>query len=258
MKNKSLQKRRSWLFGLVLLFVAAMVLSNGDMWQTQTRTQNTPVITNEHTTSSIGEPSDEKVRADGAKPPVQTGKAAEALETLPVKGRAPKTGYERSQFGDGWESINGCSTREIILNRDLGNKKIGENCKVLSGTLNDPYTAKMIDFVRGATTSSAVQIDHVVALSNAWQTGAQQLSPETRKQMANDPLELLAVDGPANQQKSDGDAATWLPSNKTFRCQYVARQVAVKVKYNLWVTPAEHDAIANVLGSCPGEPLPTP
>jgi hypothetical protein len=102
-----------------------------------------------------------------------------------------------------------------------------------------------------------VQIDHVVALSNAWQTGAGLLTPEIRQQLANDPLELLAVDGAANQQKSDGDAATWLPSNKAFRCQYVARQVAVKAKYQLWVTSAEKDAITRVLATCPGQPLPS-
>lgn len=133
---------------------------------------------------------------------------------------------------------------------------VGENCTVLSGTLDDPYTGKTITFKRGADTSAAVQIDHVVALGDAWQKGAQQLSAEQRKALANDPLELLAVDGPANQQKSDGDAATWLPSNKLFRCQYVARQVAVKAKYHLWVTQAEHDAIARVLSSCPGQLLP--
>ena len=131
------------------------------------------------------------------------------------------------------------------------------DCVVASGVLNDPYTATRIDFTRGQDTSAAVQIDHVVALSNAWQTGAQQLSEQTRTQFANDPYNLLAVDGPANQQKSDGDAATWLPANKGFRCEYVARQIGVKQKYALWVTQAEHDAMANVLASCPTQQVPT-
>ncbi len=178
------------------------------------------------------------------------------LDELPVKGRAPKTGYARSEFGDGWESALGCDTRNTILRRDLLDTIVDENCRVLSGVLNDPYTGATISFVRGASTSQAVQIDHVVALSNAWQTGAQQLSKNERIALANDPLELLAVDGPANQQKSDGDAATWLPPNKAFRCQYVARQVAVKQKYRLWVTPPEKEAIVRVLTSCPGQKLP--
>lgn len=182
--------------------------------------------------------------------------ASEALAKLPIKGRAPKTGYTRTAFGDGWAKQGGCDMRNIILNRDLANVEVSQDCKVLSGTLNDPYTAKEVAFKRGASTSDDVQIDHVVALSDSWQKGAQQLSFEQRKALANDPLELLAVDGAANQTKSDGDAATWLPENKAFRCQYVARQIAVKQKYSLWVTQAEHDAMNGVLAKCPGQVLP--
>ena len=184
------------------------------------------------------------------------------LAALAIKGRAPKTGYSRSQFGTAWADVdhNGCDTRNDILTRDLTGKpyKSGtHDCVVATGTLNDPYTGRRISFVRGQGTSTAVQIDHVVALSDAWQTGAQKLSSSTREQFANDPYNLLAVDGPANEQKSDGDAATWLPSNKSFRCQYVARQIGVKHKYGLWVTQAEHDAMARVLSSCPTQTVPT-
>ena len=183
--------------------------------------------------------------------------ARDALAALPTKGRAPKTGYKRSQFGDGWAKAGGCDTRNVILRRDLTNAVLGDdNCKVQAGALSDPYTGQRIAFKRGANSSGAVQIDHVVALSNAWQTGAQQLSSEQRISLANDPLELLAVDGPANQQKGDGDAATWLPSNKTFRCQYIARQIAVKKKYSLWVTPPERTAMERILASCPEQRLP--
>lgn len=195
--------------------------------------------------------------ADPGPAQTESGSALALLEALEIKGRAPKTGYERTQFGDGWAKIDGCDMRNIILHRDLMNAIVGGNCKILSGMLNDPYTGKMIEFKRGADTSDDVQIDHVVALSNAWQTGAQQLTSERRQALANDPLELLAVDGEANQQKSDGDAATWLPPNKAFRCQYVARQVAVKAKYDLWVTKAEYDAIKRVLGTCPSQALPS-
>ena len=182
--------------------------------------------------------------------------AQDALQGLAVKGRAPKTNYARTQFGSGWDTINGCDMRNIILNRDLTNVVVDESCKVTKGTLNDPYTGNLIEFVRGDTTSDDVQIDHVIALSNAWQTGAQQLTKEQRVALANDPLELLAVDGPANQAKGDGDAATWLPPNKAFRCQYVARQIAVKAKYTLWVTLAEKQAMQRVLDACPVQQLP--
>jgi hypothetical protein len=130
------------------------------------------------------------------------------------------------------------------------------DCVVLSGDLLDPYSGKTINFVRGNVSSMEVQIDHVVALSNAWQTGAFKLSLATRTQFANDPLNLLAVQGRLNSQKGDGDAATWLPPLKSYRCKYVARQIAVKSKYGLWVTTPEKSAIANILAKCPKEPLP--
>lgn len=176
--------------------------------------------------------------------------AIDILNSLPEKGRAPKTGYTRSQFGNGWLKVESCDMRNTILARDLINVEMAEDCKVQAGILNDPYTGTVIKFIRGSTTSSAVQIDHVVALSNAWQTGAQQLSEIKRINLANDPLNLLAVDGPENQSKSDGDAATWLPKYKPFRCQYIIRQVQVKQRYNLWVTPAEKQAMLSVLNKC--------
>ena len=184
--------------------------------------------------------------------------ASNALTKLPVKGRAPKTGYSRNQFGGDWATSGGCDTREHILARDLTNIRLRSetDCTVLSGALNDPYTGKTINFTRGPSSSSAVQIDHVVAIGDAWQKGAQQLSYDMRVQLYNDPLELLAVDGPSNEQKGDGDAATWLPPNKSYRCRYVARQIAVKIKYHLWVTAAEHDAMQRILTTCPAQLLP--
>lgn len=182
--------------------------------------------------------------------------ASQALSELAIKGRAPKTGYARANFGTGWAKDGSCDTRNLILERDIAGAVRDDQCRVVSGTLHDPYTGQTIAFVRGPTSSQAVQIDHVVALSDAWQKGAQGLTLERRVEFANDPLNLLAVDGPANQQKGDGDAATWLPPNRVFRCQYVARQIAVKHKYELWVTQAEHDAMAQVLTRCPGQQLP--
>ena len=203
-------------------------------------------------------PAAELKQAIDAKP--ESTLAGNILETLPVKGRAPKTGYKRTQFGDGWATLGACDMRNHILARDLINVtyRSTTDCTVMTGTLHsDPYTGKTIDFVRGADTSSVVQIDHVIALSNAWQTGAQQLSARQRKQLANDPLELLAVDGPANNQKGDGDAATWLPPNKEYRCRYIARQIAVKKKYSLWVTEAERNTMRRILAGCPDQLIPT-
>jgi len=197
-----------------------------------------------------------------AEPAAAGHSAAAALAELVIKGRAPKTGYSRDQFGQAWADVdrNGCDTRNDILRRDLPDATIKpgtHGCLVLSGTLADPYSGGSIAFLRGTATSTAVQIDHVVALSDAWQKGAQGQTLEQRTAFANDPLNLLAVDGPLNGQKGSGDAATWLPPNTAFRCQYVARQVAVKIAYGLWVTSAEHDAIARILTACPDEVLPT-
>lgn len=218
------------------------------------------------TSSASAPPTTTKPAAVTATGPrtVRDGTVVAALATLRVKGRAPTTGYSRAQFGVAWTDNtadigghNGCDTRNDILRRDLTDVSYRRGrCLIVSGTLADPYTARTIHFVRGQTTSSAVQIDHVVALADAWQKGAQQWGSARRTALANDPLNLLAVDGPSNESKGAGDAATWLPPNKSFRCAYVARQVAVKARYDLWITRAEHDAIDRVLARCPAQTVP--
>lgn len=181
-----------------------------------------------------------------------TGTALAQLRTLEVKGRAPKTGYDRESFG--WRDDvdrNGCDTRNDILRRDLKNitTKAGtQGCVVLSGRVDSPYSGSSYDFVRNPTNTD---IDHVVALSDAWQSGASSWDAQKKIAFANDPLNLLAVESTLNRQKGDGDAATWLPPHKPYRCEYVARQVAVKAKYGLWVKPAEAEAIERVLTACP-------
>jgi len=184
------------------------------------------------------------------------------IQAQVTKGRAPKTGYTRAQFGPEWADVdrNKCDTRNDILKRDLTNLVIKEKtngCTVLSGTLIDPFSGETINFLRGVTSSKTVEIDHTVALGNAWQTGAFMLTSDQRKAFANDPLNLLAVKGKLNSQKGDGDAATWLPPLKSFRCDYVSRQIAVKMKYNLWFTAPEKEAMIRILKSCPEKGMPT-
>lgn len=180
--------------------------------------------------------------------------ALEVLEELEVKGRAPKTGYAREEFYDNWPIVEGCSLRQRILKREFGETTVLDGCNVIAGEYDEPYTGEHL-VLSNREEVSKIQIDHVVALSDAWQKGAQYMEYEVRNAIATDPLNLLAVDGVANKKKSDGDAATWLPANKRFRCQYVARQVSVKYKYGLWVTVAEKEAIGRVLGNCPNEPV---
>lgn len=203
----------------------------------------------------------EKTRATppSATPHPAADSAVAILASLAIKGKSPLTGYRRvHDFGPAWADVdgNGCDTRDDVLKRDL-TKITLRGCEVETGALTDPYTRKIINFSRGETTGAAVQIDHVVSLADAWQTGAQALTYTRRMDLANDPINLFAVDGPTNETKGDGDTATWLPTNKSFRCTYVAHQVAVKAAYHLWVTQAEHDAMARVLASCPSATAPT-
>ncbi len=186
------------------------------------------------------------------------GPARRLLAALAVKGRAPRSGYTREQFGRAWADVdrNGCDTRDDILRRDLRDpifKPGPRACVVLSGLLTDPYTGAEIAFEHGVT---GVDIDHVVALGDAWVKGAAYWPPERRLALANDPLNLLAVAASENRSKGDGDAATWLPPSTAYHCNYVARQISVKTKYALWLTAAEHDAMDSILATCPGEPAP--
>lgn len=187
-------------------------------------------------------------------------KASVVLETLAVKGRAPKTGYDRDGLFGTWIDQDGdyCKTRDEILIRDLSSVTFDrdEKCQVQTGTLKDPYSGTVINFLQGRGTSNLVQIDHVVAVSDAWQKGAFKWDSKKRVNFYNDPLNLLAVQGRLNSQKGDGDAATWLPPQKSYRCAYVARQIAVKAKYAIWITTAEKAAMKSILSKCPGQVLP--
>ncbi|MBE0296324.1 HNH endonuclease family protein [Gardnerella vaginalis] len=187
------------------------------------------------------------------------GDAAALLNKLKVSKSHP-SGYNRSVFGYRTTDVdkNGCDVREDVLARDLKQVrfKYSGSCKVASGLLHDPYTGLNINFVRGRKTSALVQIDHVVALENAWQSGAWKWSHAKRLKFGNDMLNLLAVQGAANQEKGSASAAYWLPSNKSFRCDYVARQIAVKYKYDLSVTNAEKRSMASILHGCSAQKLP--
>lgn len=180
------------------------------------------------------------------------------LRALPVRGPSDEASvpeYSRDEFGQRWADTdhNGCDTRNDVLARDLARpvfKPGTHDCVVLSGTLAEPYTGATVEFERGQDTSQLVQIDHVVALADAWRSGAWQWDGAERQEFANDMDNLLAVDGAANERKSAASADQWLPPNKAFRCEYVQRQIDVKTTYGLSVTQAERDAMVAVLGGC--------
>lgn len=170
--------------------------------------------------------------------------------------------YDReAQFGQAWTDkneaplgYNGCDTRNDILNRDLTGITHRDNkgCVVETGILeNDPYTGRTINYKRGKSTSWLVQIEHVVALKNAWDSGAHAWTQQERINFANDPEVLIAVDGPENQSKNDKTADKWMvPKNPAYRCTYAAKQVNIKAKYGLSVTTPEKLALKQVLSNC--------
>ena len=184
--------------------------------------------------------------------------ARRRLDALPVRGWDRVSDVQRQQFGQAWSDDvnvefghNGCNTRDDILRRDLKNLAVRPfTCFAQSGALTDPYTGATIDFVRGPQTSNSVEIDHVVALADAWYKGARSWDPQRRLDFANDPRNLLAVSPKANFDKAFRDAAGWLPPNTGFRCDFVARQVEVKTAYGLWLSAKEKKAMADVLARC--------
>ncbi|ONH30583.1 HNH endonuclease family protein [Pseudofrankia asymbiotica] len=230
---------------LVASVVAAMLLTSCDGVQ-----QAVDDLTSASPTPAVGAPT------QGGGAPAGDGSALAVLATLQVQPLSTEKKYQRDEFGTAWKDVdhNSCDTRNDILHRDLRSVTVGkDDCLVLSGELADPYTNRTIRFNRGKD-SSAVQIDHVVALADAWRTGAYAWTDDTREAFANDPQNLLAVDGPTNIEKSDQDASEWLPPAKGYQCSYVARQVGLKARYHLWVTQAEADAMRGVLSTCPTQP----
>ncbi|KUN21468.1 hypothetical protein AQJ23_31625 [Streptomyces antibioticus] len=201
---------------------------------------------------------------DGTKPGLAAitsdadkAKARELIEKIATKGRGPKTGYDRDEFGYAWMdsapggipfSHNGCDTRNDLLKRDGDDVRFrsGSDCVVASMTLADPYTGKEIDWVKSRATT--VQIDHVMPLSYDWQMGAARWTKGKREDIANDPLNLIPVDGPTNGSKSDSGPASWLPPNKTIRCSYVVRFAQVSLKYELPVTKADKEMMLTQCG----------
>ncbi|HTM84125.1 MAG TPA: HNH endonuclease family protein [Mycobacterium sp.] len=228
--------RRGWVIALAVLVVVAIVLLVGWMRRQPPAEPAEPVAT--------GSPGFASARTQ--------------LAGLSVKGWDRDTDYSRARFGEAWSDEvnvefgrNGCNTRDDVLRRDLAQLVVRPGtCYAQTGLLHDPYTGASVDFVRGPDTSGAVQIDHLVSLSDAWYKGARTWDAQRRKDFANDPANLLAVAAQPNFDKAFRDAASWLPPNTAFRCEFVARQVAVKSAYGLWVSAKEKRAMTAVLNEC--------
>lgn len=267
-RTRALRWRRVGVVVLFLMGVAAWLIANPASWQTEiiygghapTTSADGSSAQNSAGSSSgsdTGNSSGASGYSPGSSPTDSTGAyyAGYILAKLPIQAPADGSTYEREeQFYSSWPSIEGCSLRQRIIKRDFTTATLNEdNCTVIAGLYTDPYSGEELEFHERSEISRGVQIDHVVALSNAWQTGAQNLSADARYALATDPLNLVAAGSAANQDKSDGDASEWLPPNRAFRCEYVARQIAVKYKYHLWVTEPEHAAMITVLTDCPAQ-----
>lgn len=237
---------------------------------TTTSSQQSPV---DDGTSSNGEENELPDDADTGDAGDATGQPAPALSavdinaartalgSLPTRGFSPNVPkYDRNEFGKPWSDDvtvdgghNGCDTRNDILARDLTDvefKPAKRNCIVTKGKLNDPYTNTTIEFKRGRKSSDLIPIDHVVALGDAWYSGAYQWDADRRRNFANDPINLQATNRESNTQKSAKNAAEWLPPNTAYQCEYVGRQITIKSTYGLSVTPAEKNAMEKVLATC--------
>lgn len=249
--NPAKSRRRILAAVLAILVIAAVAAVL--FWQERsTRQSSGPSPTWRAEPTSTGAPSKQPVPAD------RYDLARQQLKQLEVRGWDRTSDFKRYQFGKAWSDDvdvefgrNGCNTRDDILRRDLQNLVVRRGtCYAQSGTLLDPYSGVTIDFARSPDTSKAIEIDHVVALADAWYKGARSWDPQRRLDFANDPRNLLAVSPKANFDKAFRDAASWLPPNEAFRCDFVARQIEVKAAYGLWLSAKERKAMDAVLARC--------
>ncbi len=235
---------------MLLIGVVAVVL----LWQNR----SAETLSGPSPTWRADEPSSPPTASGAAPPSSRYDTARQQLGDLPVRGWDRTSDFERFQFGQAWSDDvnvefgrNGCNTRDDILRRDLKDLMVRPfTCFAQSGTLVDPYTGTFIAFVRGPQTSNSVEIDHVVALADAWYKGARAWDPQRRLDFANDPRNLLAVSPQANFNKAFRDAASWLPPDASFRCEFVARQIEVKSAYGLWLSAKEKKAMTDVMAGC--------
>ena len=254
--KSSKARRRGLAVVLAILVIAA--IAGALYWQERSLRERTsgpsPTWRAEPTSTSASGPPPPPPPGD----PSRFDTARQRLGQLEVRGWDRTSDFKRYRFGKAWSDDvdvefghNGCNTRDDILRRDLRNLVVRRGtCYAQSGTLVDPYSGVTIDFVRSPETSKAIEIDHVVALADAWYKGARSWDPQRRLDFANDPRNLLAVSPKANFDKAFRDAASWLPPNEAFRCDFVARQIEVKAAYGLWLAAKEKKAMEAVLARC--------
>ena len=185
---------------------------------------------------------------------------AGVLDEIPSTTENPPTEYRREDdFGKAWLDVDGnyCDTRNDVLGLQLTDieyvpvDEAPSRCRratVATGILDDPYTGQSIEFTR--ENPAAVQIDHIVPLSWAWQNGAWKWTQEERIAFANDPENLLAVDGTTNQSKGNKGPSQWLPANESFRCEYVERFTTMVGTHDLSLPDDDRASLTSLLTDC--------
>ncbi|MEU1409611.1 HNH endonuclease family protein [Streptomyces sp. NPDC005728] len=176
-----------------------------------------------------------------------------AVSRLPVEEEPdPRVGYDRDKKFPHWTAglilNDGCDTRkEVILQEAVEAPEVGPKCRLIGGRWFSAYDQKWL------TSASSIDVDHMVPLAEAWDSGAASWTQERRRAYANDqgvPASLIAVSGGSNRQKADKDPADWLPV-AAYRCQYVADWVATKLRWGLSADAGEVDALSKVAEDCP-------
>ncbi|WP_327436593.1 MULTISPECIES: HNH endonuclease family protein [unclassified Streptomyces] len=154
-----------------------------------------------------------------------------------------RTGYTRSSFKH-WNSgelADGCNTRnEVLLAEAITAPAVGAGCKLTGGVWLSYYDGQQV------TDPGALDIDHMVPLAEAWDSGASAWTPARREAYANDQgaaTSLVAVTARTNRQKSDQDPAEWLPPAPEAQCRYVGEWVATKLRWQLSADAIELEAL---------------
>ncbi|GAA1335488.1 HNH endonuclease family protein [Catellatospora bangladeshensis] len=175
-----------------------------------------------------------------------TGEPAAQLAALTVAPEGRMTGYSRDRFPHWSSQGDSCDTREVVLRRQGSGVRSDSDCKATAGTWTSAYDGVTV------TDAGKLDIDHTVALAEAWRSGADKWTDERRRAFANDldGRQLVAVSATSNRAKGDQDPAKWKPPLETYWCTYATDWISVKAAYGLTVDQAEHDALAAMIGRC--------
>ncbi len=160
--------------------------------------------------------------------------------------------YSRDSLPTDWKDLdgNGCNTREDILKK-YTSEYTGrfDGCKIKSGKFYDYYNGKFLRYDKSVDTGGGIQIDHIVAIGNAWISGGYKWGKDEWISYINDEEVLIPTSSKTNREKSDKDITEWKPANNSYLCTYAEKQVEIKDKYKLTVTEKEKAELKSILNN---------